>query len=79
MSRSRRRSPFFGHSTAESDKEWKQQNARKMRRAVHQLLDQSADGDALPVSRYAKGHAGWHAPKDGKQRLTSPASPRMRK
>ena len=79
MSRSRRRSPFVGHTTAESDKEWKQQNARKMRRAVHQMLDQSTDGDILPISPYAKGHADWEAPKDGKQRLSDPASPLMRK
>ena len=48
-------------------------------RAAHQLLDRSADGDALPVGRYAEGHADWDAPKDGKQRLGDPASPLMRK
>lgn len=79
MSRGRSKSPFVGHTTAPSNKEWKQQDARKLRHAVHQLLDQTTNGDALPVSRYAKGHADWDAPKDGKQRLISSASPLMRK
>jgi hypothetical protein len=79
MSRSRRKSPFVGHTTAESDKEWKQQDARKMRRSVRQLLGHSADGDAVPVSRYAKGDADRDAPKDGKRRLTGSETALMRK
>jgi hypothetical protein len=79
MSRSRRHAPFIGHTTAASDKPWKQQHARKLRRAVHQALDQTCDGDALLVSRYALGHAGWDAPKDGRQRLRDLNSRYLRK
>ena len=69
MSRSRKTSPFVGHTTARSDKPWKQQHARRVRRAVHQTLGQTADGDAVPSSRYAFGTAEWHGCKDGKQRV----------
>lgn len=79
MSRSRRQSPFAGHTTAASDKPWKQQHARKLRRAVHQTLGQSEDGDTLSPSKYAKGNADWDASKDGKQRLNDPHSPLLRK
>jgi len=79
MSRSRRQSPFIGHTTAPSDKPWKQQNARALRRSVHQTLTSSLDGDAVPASRYAKGHCDWHGCKDGKQRLRDPASSLLRK
>lgn len=79
MSRSRKKSPYVGHTTAPSDKPWKQQNARRVRRAVHQALGQTADGDAVPVSRYAMGHAGWDGIKDGKQRVDDPGSKWLRK
>lgn len=65
MSRSRRHAPFVGHATTPSDKLWKQQHARRLSRAVHQLLGESADGDVVPVSRYALGHAGCEGLKDG--------------
>lgn len=68
MSRSRRHSPFVGYATAETDKPWKQQSARKVRRIVHQLLDQTRDGDALPLRRQVADAWGM---KDGKQRLTA--------
>jgi len=55
MSRSRRQSPFVGHTTATSDKPWKQQHSRKLRRAVHQTLSQTHDGDAVPRSNTRKG------------------------
>ena len=79
MSRSRRHAPFIGYTSAASDKPWKQQHARRLRRAVHQALDRTCDGDALPIDRYALGHAGWDAPKDGKQRLDDPDSKYLRK
>ena len=68
MSQSRRHSPFIGHTTAETDKPWKQQSARKVRRIVHQLLGQTQDGDALPSRRQVTDAWGM---KDGKQRLTA--------
>ena len=79
MSRSRRHSPFVGHTTAPSDKPWKQQHARRVRRAAHQTLGQTADGDAVPASRYAFGSAAWDGIKDGKQRVVDPASKWLRK
>lgn len=79
MSRSRRHSPFVGMTTATTDKPWKQQNARRVRRAVHQTLAQTAEGDAVPVSPYAKGHGSWCGMKDGKQRIVDPTSKDLRK
>ncbi|HEX8300878.1 hypothetical protein [Sphingomonas sp.] len=78
MSRSRRHSPFVGHTTADSDAAWKAQSARKTRRLVHQKLSGGLDGDALPAKRYALTGP-WDAPKDGKQRLTDPSSRFLRK
>ncbi|MCH4893804.1 hypothetical protein GO308_11840 [Sphingomonas sp. SFZ2018-12] len=79
MSRSRRHSPFVGTTKAATDKPWKQQNARRVRRGVHQTLAETVDGDAVPVSPYAKGHGGWCGMKDGKQRIVDPSSKDMRK
>jgi hypothetical protein len=78
VSGSRRKSPFVGHTTAASDKAWKAQSARKTRRAVHQTLGETLDGDALPEKRHALTDP-WDAPKDGRQRLADPASPLLRK
>ncbi|MDQ2892143.1 MAG: hypothetical protein M3R64_03505 [Pseudomonadota bacterium] len=83
MSRSRRHSPFVGNTTAPSDKPWKQQHARRVRRATHQALGQTlgqtGDGDAVSASRYAFGSAAWDGIKDGKQRVVDPASRWLRK
>lgn len=79
MSRSRRHSPFVGHTTAPSDKPWKQQHARRLRRYVRQVLTQTGDSDAVPTSRYAKGAAAYDGIKDGKQRISDPASKWLRK
>ncbi len=78
MSRSRRNAPFVGMTTASSDASWKAQAARKMRRAAHQTLGETLDGDALPVKRYSLTNP-WDAPKDGKQRLDDPKSKHLRK
>lgn len=78
MSRSKRASPFVGYTTADSDKPWKQQAARRARRAVHQTLSETLDGDALPAKRFAITNP-WDAPKDGKQRLSDPAAKDLRK
>lgn len=76
MSRSRRHSPFIGHTTANTDKPWKQQSARKVRRIVHQRLDQTQDGDDLPSRRQVTDAWGL---KDGKQRLTVLSGKHLRK
>ncbi len=79
MSRSRKSAPFVGHTTAASDKPWKQQHARRVRRVVHQVLDQTVDGDAVPSSRYAKGAASCEGLKDGKQRIEGATAKDLRK
>ena len=76
MSRSRKASPFVGHTTAKTDKPWKQQSARQTRRAAHQVLGQTLDGDAVPDRRML-GDA-WGL-KDGKQRMAAPSAKDLRK
>jgi hypothetical protein len=76
MSRSRRTSPFFGFTTAATDKPWKQQSARQVRRAVHQVLGETGDGDAVPDRRVLGDSYGM---KDGKQRIARPTARDMLK
>ena len=45
MSRSRRKTPIFGHTTAETDHPWKKAAARKVRRATKQSLKATLHGD----------------------------------
>ena len=65
MSRSRRKTPIFGHTTAESDAEWKAQSARVLRRRVRQVLKATLDIAAFPGKRWDLVNP-WSAPKDGK-------------
>ena len=76
MSRSRRKSPFVGYTTAETDKPWKQQSARQVRRASHQVLATTLDGDAVPDRRTVGDTWGL---KDGKQRIADPRHKDLRK
>jgi hypothetical protein len=78
MSRSRKKAPFAGISTSASDRAWKNEAARKVRRATRQRLAATKDADALPVKPYELVNP-FAAPKDGKTRLTDPKSPRLRK
>jgi len=66
MSRSRRKTPITGFTKTESEARWKAYAARKFRRAEHQGLGETLDGDALPAKRYAITNP-WDGPKDGKQ------------
>ena len=64
MSRSRRKTPIFGHTTATSDARWKKAAARKLRRAVKQRLEGTLDGDcfagkALGFGRSVDIGEGW--------------------
>lgn len=68
MSRSRKKSPFIGHTTARSDQPWKAKAARAFRHAAEQGLRVDPDGAMLPVRRWARVNP-WDAPKDGKQRI----------
>src|SRR3546814_17808574 len=76
MSRSRRKSPFCGFTTAESDKAWKQQSARQARRIAHQVIGQTLDGDAVP-DRRAIGDC--YGLKEGQRRLANPDPRDLRK
>ena len=78
MSRSRKKSPFVGHTTAASEAAWKAQVARRVRCVVRQALAKAAEPDALPEKRYAVASA-WDGPKDGKQRFSASEVRWMRK
>lgn len=68
VSRSRRKSPFLGYTTARSDQPWKAKAARAFRHAAERLLRADAEDALLPVRRWAEVNP-WDAPKDGKQRI----------
>ncbi len=65
MSRSRRKTPLFGHTSAKSDAEWKAKAARKLRKRQKQHLNQTLDGDGFAGKRWDVEDP-WKAPKDGK-------------
>ncbi len=62
MSRSRRKTPIFGHTTARSDKPFKRDEHRRERRKVRSLLK---DGKEEMPHRRKYGDE-WNSPKDGK-------------
>lgn len=78
MSRSRRKTPISGITTAESESEWKAKAARRARHAARQMLAQTLDGDTLPTKRWAVVNP-WDGPKDGKAWLRSDDPRHMRK
>jgi hypothetical protein len=65
MSRSRRKTPIFGHTSAKSDHHWKKAAARKLRRAVKQRLESTLDGDGFAGKRWDLVDP-WTSEKDGK-------------
>jgi hypothetical protein len=65
MSRSRRKTPIFGHTTATSDARWKKAASRKLRRAVKQRLESTLDGDCFVGKRWDLVSP-WSSEKDGK-------------
>ena len=66
MSRSRKKTPIIGHTTAESDKPWKAKAARSFRHAARQALGRGDDDPPLPERRWAVVNR-YDATKDGKQ------------
>lgn len=78
MSRSRRKTPIWGYTTADTDKPWKQQAARRERRAVNITLGKALDGDALSVKRYALTDPS-SSMKDGKHWVGDACAEWMRK
>ena len=75
MSRSRRKTPVCGHTTAESEKKDKRIHNRKFRR----LAKTVNDPDSMPQKSYEVTDP-WTMDKDGKQRFDPGQFPRgMRK
>lgn len=74
MSRSRRKTPIVGITTADSDKAFKQTEHRRERRAVKTLL---GAGEEPPPTRTFGDP--WAGQKDGKAWLDEPAPKLMRK
>ena len=79
MSRSRRSEPVRGVTLAESEKEWKRQGNRRLRRAAAQILQQvpvgDPDGVVLPVLDEVANP--YDSPKEGKSRFDPRESPKM--
>ena len=67
MSRSRKRNPYCGVTTARSDKPYKRYAHKALRRAVSIAL---RSGEEAPPDR-AFGDP-WNGPKDGKLRRETP-------
>ena len=78
MSRSRRKTPIFGHTTAETDHPWKKAAARKLRRATKQSLKATLDGDRFAGKRWELVNP-WSSDKDGKWFSKNPKPEWMRK
>jgi hypothetical protein len=65
MSRSLRKVPISGITTAKSEADWKAKAARKLRVATRLSLSQQAKGEALSGKRWEVSNR-WDGPKDGK-------------
>jgi hypothetical protein len=65
MSRSRRKTPITGMTSARSDHAWKKAAARKLRHRVKQELNSTLDGDRFAGKRWDLVNP-RDAPKDGK-------------
>jgi hypothetical protein len=65
MSRSRRKTPITGHTTARSDAAWKAKAARVLRHTAKQALETSPDDTTFSGKRWEAINL-WSAPKDGK-------------
>ncbi|MGV7120215.1 hypothetical protein [Sphingopyxis sp. 550A] len=65
MSRSRRKTPITGHTTAQSDAEWKAKAARVLRHRTKQALEADPDDMNFSGKRWEAINP-WSAPKDGK-------------
>ena len=79
MSRSKRSQPVTAITTADSEKQWKRDANRKLRRAVTQTLLQlpSADPDAMVLPVLDEVASQYSGPKDGKQRFDPRRHPRL--
>lgn len=67
MSRSRRKSPICGNTTARSEKYDKRKNNRRIRRAVKMAIHDDPEPSTLPDDRELSDP--WLMKKDGKSRF----------
>jgi hypothetical protein len=65
VSRSRRKTPIFGHTTAVTDHPWKKAAARRLRHRVKQYLTATLDGDRIAGKPWDL-ESDWQSDKDGK-------------
>ena len=65
MSRSRRKTPIFGHTSATSDHPWKKAASRRLRHRVKQYLSATLDGDRFAGKPWDL-ESDWSSAKDGK-------------
>lgn len=65
MSRSRRKTPIFGHTSAASDHPWKKHVARRLRHRVKQALNQDHADERFAGRRWDLDSC-WSSAKDGK-------------
>lgn len=78
MSRSRRKTPIGGITTAKSEAKWKAKAARKLRAAARRILANRPDDDQLSGKRWEVVNP-WDGPKDGKHWFDRSVSTWMRK
>lgn len=75
MSRSRRQHPFCGITTAQSEKQGKQDYNRRFRRASKQHIRLEPEADVKPHLREYSNP--WNLSKDGKQRFDATRLPKL--
>lgn len=78
MSRSRRKTPICGITTADSDHRWKKMAARTLRHRVKQDLNTTLDGDIHAGKRWDMINP-WSSDKDGKHWFGNACPEHMRK
>jgi hypothetical protein len=78
MSRSCRKTPISGITSAESDHRWKAMASRKLRHRVKQVLEATLDGDRFAGKRWDLVNP-WSSEKDGKHYWRTPDAKFMRK
>ncbi|OYW34842.1 MAG: hypothetical protein B7Z41_00725 [Rhizobiales bacterium 12-66-7] len=74
MARSKRRTPIFGNTTAESDKKFKRAENRRARRCARVSL--GIGGDPAPAKAFGSP---WDSEKDGKHFWRAAPEDAMRK
>lgn len=77
MSRSRRKTPICGHTTARTEKWWKQMRWGRIRAWVRTQLAHVRRGAEFAPSAAEAHYDDWDAPKDGKQMFDPDEHPEL--